>query len=138
MSHLDNLIRLRIYNVIESINKTLGDYLSSSPYSSVDIELWVSLKKFFFDFSLKNAGKFILAEEYDLRNYHFEIVRYHYALLDKHDQPQVSYDNAPHHPSLVTFPHHKHFYPKSKHFPVGFSGDLRDALEEIKWMMEFK
>jgi len=138
MGHLDNLIRLRIYTIFELITQTLGENLKTSPYTEVDVELWVNLEKFLFDFDLTDGSTFYLSEEYTLLNYRLEITRYHYAYIDLYNQTLVSFDNAPHYPQLYTFPHHKHLYPKSKHPPVGFSGDLKDALEEIKWILEFK
>ena len=137
MGHLESLIRLRIYKIFELTTKILGKYLATSPYTEVDVELWVNIEKFFFNFSLSNGGTFYLSEEYEMLNYRLEIHRYHYIYLNQYNQPLVSFDNAPHHPELFTFPHHKHFYPKSKHHPIGFSGDLKDALEEIKWIVEY-
>ena len=137
MGHLDNLIRLRIYAILELIIQTLGEYMAISPYIEVDVELAINLKKFFFDFHLINGSTFYLSEEYALINYRLEITRYHYGYVNQNDQTLISFDNSPHHAHLYTFPHHKHLYPKSKYPPVGFSGDLKDALEEIKWILEY-
>ncbi len=35
-------------------------------------------------------------------------IKYRYQLLDDQQQLIFRYDNAPHYPSLATFPHHKH------------------------------
>jgi hypothetical protein len=35
-------------------------------------------------------------------------MKYRYQLMNEHQQLICRYDNAPHHPSLATFPHHKH------------------------------
>jgi len=136
MGHLDNLIRLRIYNIVGLITETFGEYIKIAPYKKIDVESWVNLEKFFFDCILSDGSKFYVAEEYRLVNYRLEISHYFYALSDHFGNMILSFDNAPHYPELVTFPHHKHFYPKSKHRPVGFSGDLKDALEEIRWIIE--
>ena len=137
MRHPENFIRLRIYTVLELVTKTFSGYLKTSPYNEVDVELWVDLQKFLFDFDLTGGGIFYLSEEYTMLNYRLEITKYHYAYINQYDQTLVSFDNAPHHTQLYTFPHHKHLYPKSKHPPIGFSGDLKDALEEIKWILEY-
>ena len=36
-----------------------------------------------------------------------EIAKYSYTLLHG-ERPVLRYDNAPHHPNIETFPHHKH------------------------------
>ena len=40
-------------------------------------------------------------------------IKYSYTLL-KNTTPILRYDNAPHHPQLPTFPHHKHIQDKIK------------------------
>jgi len=35
-------------------------------------------------------------------------IKYRYQLMDDRHQLIFRYDNAPHHPVLATFPHHKH------------------------------
>lgn len=94
------------------------------------------MEKFFFDSILSDGSKLYVAEEYGLLNYRLDISHYFYALSDHNGKIILSFDNVPHYPELATFPHHKHLYPKSKHNPIGFSGDLKDALEEIKWILE--
>jgi len=34
--------------------------------------------------------------------------RYRYHYMDRHNRLIFRYDNAPHHPTVATFPHHKH------------------------------
>lgn len=135
MNHLGNLIRLRIYNILEWTTEILDNYLIL-PFMEVDIELWTYLEKFYYEFTLINNQRLYLSEEYTLVNYRLEISRYFYSYYDEKGNPRMRFDNAPHYPQLHTFPHHKHLYPKEKHRPIGFSGDLRDTLEEVKWVIE--
>lgn len=137
MNHLDHLIRLRIYEVLEEVSDYLEGYLETSPYLDVDVEFWVALSRFFYDFDLGDKGSFVLSEEYTFSRYTLSVTHYHYAYINADGKSQVSYDNSPHHPDLSTFPHHKHYYPKRRNEPAGFSGELSDALREIRWLLQF-
>ena len=37
-----------------------------------------------------------------------EKLKYRYQFMDEAHEPVFRYDNAPHHPEIQTFPHHKH------------------------------
>jgi len=57
---------------------------------------------------------------------------YHYQ--DSEDQIIFRYDNAPHHPEIATFPHHKHFFDKQNRretFIAAALPDLHAVLREI-------
>jgi len=136
MGHLDNLIRLRLYTIIGLMTDIFAEQIATPRYQEIDVEFWVNLEKFYFECMLIDGSKVFVAEEYGLLNYRLEIQHYFYGINDQYGKMIISFDNAPHYPELATFPHHKHLYPKSKHRPIGFSGDFADALEEIKWILE--
>lgn len=52
--------------------------------------------------------------------------RFHY--MDRQNRMIFRYDNAPHHPDLTSFPHHKHI--SNRTIPASFK-ELTDILEEI-------
>jgi len=52
--------------------------------------------------------------------------RFHY--MDSQSRMIFRYDNAPHHPDLASFPHHKHI--SNRTIPASFK-ELSDILEEI-------
>lgn len=59
-------------------------------------------------------------------------VRLHYAYTYiRHEQCAFRYDNAPHHPEIVTFPHHKHIGGTDRLVPAD-PPVLRQVLEEIE------
>jgi hypothetical protein len=55
---------------------------------------------------------------------------YSFQVRDASDRCLFRYDNAPHHPDLPTFPHHKHVgpseVPRAHHLP-----SLHDLVDEI-------
>jgi hypothetical protein len=58
-------------------------------------------------------------------------VRIHYAYTYLQGQQRVfRYDNAPHHPSVITFPHHKHIGPQDRLAPSD-QPSLNQVLAEI-------
>lgn len=135
MGLLENLIRIRIYTILSELCTYLESHLKGSPYDDADVEKCVITGIFSQAFKLTNDGELLLKEEYDLIGYQLH-GRYYYAYTDPKGNIVISFDNSPHHSYLSSYPHHKHLYPKHKHPPVSFSGDLRDALEEIKWFLE--
>lgn len=60
MNHLGNLIRLRIYNILEWTTEILDNYLKFLPFMEVDIELWTPLEKFYYEFTLINNQRLYL------------------------------------------------------------------------------
>ena len=65
-----------------------------------------------------------------------EIIRpkYRFHFMDSADKMIFRYDNAPHHPEVATYPHHKHIQGKEK--PKQSKGiGLREVLSEIEGMI---
>lgn len=62
-------------------------------------------------------------------------VRVHYAYTYVRDQQHMfRYDNAPHHPEIVTHPHHKHIGPAERLAPAD-QPSLGQVLAEIEeWL----
>lgn len=57
---------------------------------------------------------------------------YHYQ--DRHNQLVFRYDNAPHHPQIATFPHHKHWLDNQNRHEATMAAtppDLQAVLREI-------
>lgn len=62
-------------------------------------------------------------------------VRVHYAYTYiRNDQRVFRYDNAPHHPEIVTHPHHKHIGPKDRLAPAD-QPTLRQIITEIEILL---
>ncbi len=55
--------------------------------------------------------------------------KYRYHLMDVENQLIFRYDNAPHHPAIATFPHHKHLPDK---IIASMPPDFVDVLAEIE------
>ena len=60
--------------------------------------------------------------------------RYRFHLMDSSDKMIFRYDNAPHHPEIVTHPHHKHIRGEKNPKESKEIG-LRDVLSEIEGMI---
>lgn len=56
-------------------------------------------------------------------------ISYAYTYL-KGDNRVFRYDNAPHHPEILTFPHHKHIGPRDRLAPTDQPG-LNQVLQEV-------
>lgn len=121
--------------MIGELDLRLARYLRDAAHEVIDIQQAIYAKELFCKIRLQSDEMLLIREVYSLHGYELDVF-YNYMLLAADDSPRFSYDNSPHHPHLVTFPHHKHFYPKRKHAPIGFSGQLQDALEEIRWFLE--
>jgi len=65
-----------------------------------------------------------------------EIIRpkYRFHFMDSADKMIFRYDNAPHHPEVPTYPHHKHIRDEEKLKQSKEIG-LRDVLSEIEGMI---
>ncbi len=135
MELLDYLISQRVYFLLNEIEARLSAHLREAVYEVIDVQQCVDARKLLSKIRLQNDTILAIREAYSLRGYELEVF-YNYMLLTAAESPLFSYDNSPHHPHLATFPHHKHFYPKRKHTPVGFSGQFQDALEETRWFLE--
>ena len=61
-------------------------------------------------------------------------LKYRFHLMDTNDQMVFRYDNAPHHPEIVTHPHHKHVKGESMPRQSEEVG-LKDVLLEIERMI---
>ncbi len=55
--------------------------------------------------------------------------RFHY--MDKHGQMFFRYDNAPHHPELPTYPHHKHIPDKTIQTTLPSITDIFNEISAI-------
>ena len=62
-------------------------------------------------------------------------VRVHYAYTHvREEQRALRYDNAPHHPEIVTHPHHKHIGPADRLAPDD-QPNLSQVLAEVeRWL----
>lgn len=82
--------------------------------------------------------KAILADGSTLRineqYYHDRLETYAYYWLDQDNRLLIGWDNAPHHPHLPTFPHHKHVgsqdnrQPSEETSPEDILAAIRDHL----------
>ena len=65
-----------------------------------------------------------------------EIIRpkYRFHFMDSADKMIFRYDNAPHHPKITTYPHHKHIRDEEKVIQSKEIG-VRDVLSEIGGMI---
>jgi hypothetical protein len=132
MSFEENIISIRVYSVLSSINEILNYWLKTDLYLTFDIQKFIDRKQLKLLIELTNKYTIFCFEEYKIEDYELQIVKYNYSYLDESEIPIFSCDNRPHHPELSTFPHYKHYYPKQSHKPVAFSGKLSDFLKEVK------
>ena len=137
MGYFENLILQRVYFFIGEIEETLSEYLKTSLLINIDIEQCIYDEQLFLTIELRDDFVLVVKEEYSFEHHKLKI-EYNYTLLSSNYKPIVSFDNSPHHPRLTTFPHHKHYYPKSRYKPVNFTGEFIDALQEIYWIVENK
>lgn len=95
------------------------DCLASDDYNGL-----VRVRIFFWDDSFLDIYEVATTElGYPVR------VHYAYTYL-RNGQRVFRYDNAPHHPEIVTFPHHKHIGPDDRLAPSDQPG-LGQVLTEI-------
>lgn len=81
----------------------------------------------FHDGSLLDFGEVII-----LRNRQIEKLRYAYHYQDASGAMLFRYDNAPHYPHLLTYPHHKHI---GEDVEPAQLPDLSEVLREIEQMI---
>ena len=60
--------------------------------------------------------------------------KYRFHFMDSSDKIIFRYDNAPHHPEVATYPHHKHIRGEEQQKQSKEIG-LRDVLSEIDGMI---
>jgi hypothetical protein len=106
--------------------RTIDDYFSSlarfianspsivqvepaSPFHRItDFVGRVEARLHFFDGSYLDVGEMVRIEQGAPLNFHY---RYHWQ---RPEGPVWTYDDAPHHPELPTFPFHRHQYQRSR------------------------
>ena len=73
------------------------------------VELYSVIEQYDFQF-LKMTVRFIDGSSLRIweKRFHNSLQRYSYYWLDQLDNQIIGWDNAPHHPQIETFPHHKH------------------------------
>ncbi len=59
--------------------------------------------------------------------------RYSYHYQDSSDKMVFRYDNAPHHPYIFTYPHHKHIGSAVEPSSNPDLGDVLSEIEELMW-----
>jgi len=62
-------------------------------------------------------------------------IKYRYQYMDKSRSLVFRYDNAPHHPEIASFPHHKHI---PEHHLESKEPDLESVLFEITRLLQNK
>lgn len=130
----DSLLTARLYHVLALIVEKLGPYLSANQFASLfDGKDILQERRLALSVKLKEGQTVLIVERYAFEQYQLEITQYNYALLASDGTPIFSCDNAPHHPQVRTFPHHKHRYPKEQFPPTDFSGDLGAFLDDVRW-----
>jgi len=135
MEHTDFLILSRAYEILSLLGMVFPELSAATLYSDLDVEEVVRSETLIYRANLPKGYQLFVSEEYRYRDYRLEIL-YYYSLLDLRGNEVISYDNSPHYPDLANFPHHKHFHPKDRYSPLSFSGELIDALKEIRWTIE--
>lgn len=134
MSLEESLLLTRLYSVLALIAEKLGSYLIVDQFASLfHEESILSERRIALSLNLKGGQSILIVERYALHQYQLKVTQYNYALFASDGAPIFSCDNAPHHPQVGTFPHHKHRYPKEQFPPTDFSGDLEAFLEDIIW-----
>ena len=109
---------------IESIWATLGEFVREI------IPLQVDFHAFKLKATLTDRSTLRISEQY----HHDRLETYAYYWLDQNDRLLIGWDNAPHHPRLPTFPHHKHVasqdnrQPSDETSPEEIMAAIRDRL----------
>jgi hypothetical protein len=135
LEHLEALIAVRVYDIINTILVVFPSLSSVKLYEEFDLDKAIHFRRIRSKVSLPKRYSVTISEKYLYRNYKL-VILYNYSFLNAKGEFVFTYDNSSHYPDLANFPHHKHFHPKDKYPPVSFSGELIDALREIMWMIE--
>ncbi len=61
------------------------------------------------------------------------LIKYRYYWLDRKNKTIIGWDNAPHHPELENFPHHKHIGKKEI---ASYETCLEDVMEVIRKLLQ--
>ena len=128
---MNHLIIIRVYTILSLIFDRLGAFLKD-PHYPAKVDEFIAVRKLIVQFELVNQWSLRVKEKYAIERYQL-VVKYSYVLLDAARNPIFSCDNAPHHPDVRTYPHHKHRYPKRRFNPTEFSGRFEDFLDEVLW-----
>ena len=134
MEHFEALIAVRVYDVIHAILTVFPSLSGAELYEKFDLDRALHSRRIRGKVSLSKGYSITVSEKYLYRNYKL-VTLYNYSFLNDRGEFILTYDNSPHYPDLVNFPHHKHLHPKDIHPPLSFSGELIDALREIGWMI---
>lgn len=100
---------------------------SDTPFHRVtDFVGRVEARLYFFDGSYLDVGEMVRIQSGALINFHY---RYHWQRLDG---PAWTYDDAPHHPEVDTFPFHKHRFQGTRQTIEGHTRvRLTEAIQEV-------
>jgi hypothetical protein len=80
---------------------------------------------------LINSDKLHISEAWDEET----LIRYAYYWLKQNDELRIGWDNAPHHPQVSTYPHHKHVSTQ-ENINVSKGTSLEDVLRFVKAKLE--
>lgn len=95
-------------------------------YRLTDVEGRVEARIHFYDGSFLDVGEMVRIEGGVPLNFHY---RYHWQ---RPNGPALTYDDAPHHPEVETYPAHRHRYQGSLRMVEGHPRiRLSDAIEEV-------
>ncbi len=127
MGFLENLIRRRVLEIAGILN--LSRYIAFPYFFTHFDDYDASLSGWFRDsITFVDGSRLWIRERYRLADWKLTI-RYGYVYSDASGHERLRFDNAPHHPGVWTFPHHKHLAGDPEVKP--FSDNLRDAIAEI-------
>jgi hypothetical protein len=111
------------------IEAKLNDSAVVVTYDLVEAQLSVYTGYLEGSVTFTNNARLIFFEFWRQTNTSLERDKYRYHLMDSQNQLVFCYDNAPHHPQIVTFPDHKHI-------PDGLlesaAPDFADVFEEAE------
>lgn len=115
----------RLYDTILSRKYIEIEYLmvDDQPDEPARIKGWLKFP---------NGSQLILNEAIDLHDEQIVKSRYAYHYQDESNNLIFRYDNAPHHPYIFTYPHHKHI---GSAVEPSSNPDLGDVLSEIEKLM---
>ena len=125
------LVLYRIYQVLTLSYDKLGRFLVR-PQWPESIEEMALSGELILQYELQGGHILRIKERYQVKRYALQI-NYMYMLSAAEGSPIFSCDNAPHHPEVGTFPHHKHRYPKAQFPSTEFSGEIAAFLDDVLW-----
>jgi hypothetical protein len=116
--------------VLALLFEKLSDFLKDLDFP--DVEKALAFRELDVKYTLTNNWVVQVRESYETEAYELRVDDV-YLLMDAIGAHILTCDNAPHHPQMRTFPHHKHRYPKDRFKPTEFSGRFEDFLDEVLW-----